>query len=179
MASPHWLMRGTRAQAPLPLGYKSPSYTTSSLQLTSRIFGNMITNYTEVIASNNGSVITQPSRASVFFLICASGKARNWAPYLSIGCNLSPLVVAYMREFFYWPASMISPRIIEERLLTIVIHVRGSGWLRDIRLVDKGDTLGLLTNRTLSAYRNRTRPVSSQPQEQVGGPGLKARNTEA
>lgn len=82
-ASPHWARLGARAQArslsgtKAPLRYKSASYATSSLQLTSRIFGNMIANCLEVVLTNNRSVITQTARAAILFLICASERAAS------------------------------------------------------------------------------------------------------
>ena len=79
-ASPHWARRGARAQAPLPLGYKSPSYATLSLQLTSRIFGNMMADCIAVVRTNiMDRLLLKPPVPpyNVFFLICASGRAAS------------------------------------------------------------------------------------------------------
>jgi hypothetical protein len=61
---------------------------------------------TEVVRSNNGSVIAvlKPPVPPKFILSTPQGgqRAGPQAPYLSFGCDLSLLVTAYMREFFYW-----------------------------------------------------------------------------
>jgi hypothetical protein len=72
-ASPHWARRAHGPKRRFLSAIKAPLQTTLSLQLTSRIFGNMMADCIEVAWSNNGSVISQTAHAAIFFLICASG----------------------------------------------------------------------------------------------------------
>jgi len=52
------------------------------------------------------------------------------APYLRIGCDLSSLGEACMREFFYWLTGTVNLRIVRWRFSKI--HVRGFGWPREV-----------------------------------------------